>query len=122
MTNKFQDIVLKTHLFITAIPGCFTLVFISYLLHVRLNLGRWPLVVQDNPTNLFLDIHEWSFVILLYTTLVSIIIWPILSAFLFFVKRYKLLLMRSFVFTFPLILSCLAIITDKTGVVEWFFD
>ncbi len=122
MTNKFQEIVLKTHLAITATPGCFALIFLSYMLHIRLNLGRWPVVLQDNPSSLFLDIHEWSLVIFLYTTLVSIIIWPILSAFLFFINRYKLLFIRSLVFTLPLALSCLVIMTDKTGVVEWFLD
>ena len=45
---------------LAALPAAFTAFLLLHALHVRLSLGRWPVVYRDNPSTPLLRFHEYG--------------------------------------------------------------
>jgi hypothetical protein len=110
---------------LAAAPGAFTTFLILHAAHVRLYLGRWPVVYRDNPSTLLLRLHEYGLLApSFYFALFGVPLWFLLSVVLAFgggrprraVVRQALLIAAA--------LSVLFLVgkLDPTGYIEWFLD
>lgn len=106
-------------------PVAFLAFVLLHALHVRLYLGRWPVVYQDNPESLLLHIHEYGLLMpTFYLSLYGVPTWLVLGATL-----GGLGLVRGRIFHEQLAFMLAGILgvalllaLDPTGYVEWFLD
>lgn len=122
MNPNFIEFISKFQSTIRYVPSCFLFVFITFAIHVRLLLGRWPIVYKDNPDNIFITLHEWVLVAAFYSTFAAIITWPILSIPLLRIKAHKLFIKSWLIFLSPLLILVLINLYDRSGYIEWFWD
>lgn len=122
MSTMFGKYISKTQSIVTYFPTFFVSIFATYAIHVRVILGRWPIVYKDNPENIFLNFHEWFLIISFYLALAAIVVWPFLSIYLLFGKCYKQFLKNLIIFTIPLVIFILVNLYDNSGYIEWFWD
>lgn len=110
---------------IAATPSLFVMVQLLHAVHLRLLLGRWPVVYRDNPESALLRVHEDGLLFpVFYAGFFGVPMWAALSA----VVAVLLPSAR------PTIgrqagLVCLGLFAlalfwtfDPTGYVEWFLD
>jgi hypothetical protein len=111
--------------FMSASPVAFLAVVLLHAMHVRIYLGRWPVVYRDNPESLFLHIHEYGFLVpALYGALCGVPLWMLSGAILVVAG---LLQWRVWGHQLGLMLAgmigvILFLWFDPTGYVEWFLD
>jgi hypothetical protein len=122
MNTKLGKYILKAQSISTYFPVFFVAFFTTYAIHVRILLGRWPTVYNDNPINFFLNIHEWFLIIFLYSALAAIVVWPFFSIYLLWKKCYTRFLKTLIIFLFPLVIFILINMYDTSGYIEWFWD
>jgi hypothetical protein len=106
-------------------PALFLGLVLLHALHVRLFLGRWPIVYRDTPQSLLLWVHEYGLIMpTFYLSLFGVPFWAVVGA--VFVAL-GLAQGRSFVYQLGLMVTgigglALLVALDPTGYVEWFLD
>jgi len=107
-------------------PAALLAVALLHALHLRIYLGRWPVVYRDNnPETLLLRIHECGFLVpALYGSFFGVPVWLLIGAIL---VATRLLEWRVFRKQIGLMLAgivgvILFVALDPSGYVEWFLD
>lgn len=106
-------------------PAVLLAVALLHALHLRVYLGRWPIVYTDHPETLLLRIHEQGLLLpALYGSLFGGPLWLLSGALL---AGTGLLSWRVFRDQLGFMLAgivgvMLFVILDPTGYVEWFLD
>jgi hypothetical protein len=110
---------------LAASPVAFATALALHAIHVRVYLGRWPIVYRDNPSSLLLNVHEYGLLVpTLYVALLGIPLWFLLSVVLALcgsrprrASAWQALLIVGAVVALVLFGKC-----DPTGYWEWFLD
>jgi hypothetical protein len=110
---------------LAASPAAFATALALHAIHVRLYLGRWPIVYRDNPSSLLLSVHENGLLgPALYGALFGIPLWFLLNVVL---ALYGSRPRRASAWQALLIIGALVALVlfakyDPTGYWEWFLD
>ena len=109
---------------IAASPAALLALLLLHAVHVRLVLGRWPRVYQDNPDTLLLRLHESVLVPFFIVTFSGVLLWGALSAVvaLLLPSARVTILRQACVIGVAVLLLVLFWNLDTTGYIAWLAD
>ena len=110
---------------LAASPAAFATALALHAIHVRLHLGRWPIVYRDNPSSLLLTLHEYCLLVpTLYVALFGIPLWFLLSLVLALCgsRPRRATAWQALLIVGAMVALVLFAKHDPTGYLEWFLD
>lgn len=106
-------------------PASFFVSLVLFALHIRLYLGRWPVVYRDTPQTWLLSLHEYGLVVpTLYLAVYGLPVWLVVAPIILGFRRMPTRAFKRQVASILIgILGVvLLVVADPTGFVEWFLD
>ncbi|MEK8019716.1 MAG: hypothetical protein VSS75_022815 [Candidatus Parabeggiatoa sp.] len=94
----------------------------TFGLHIRFFLGRWPVVFRDNPESILITIHSWITIISLAALYFSLPLWIILMIVLTFNLNKLSLNSKMVIYSLGWTSWWLINNYDHFGFLEWFWD
>ena len=110
---------------IAATPFLFVIVQVLHAVHLRLLLGRWPMVYRDNPESFLLRVHEYGVLFpLFYAGFFGVPMWAALSVVVAVLlpSARRTIGRQAALVSLGIIVLALFWKFDPTGYVEWFLD
>ena len=71
----FDAIVVQTSRILSLVPLAVLVLVVSHALHVRLFLGRWPVVYRDEPDSFLLNVHARAIIAGVFATYYGMPAW-----------------------------------------------
>ena len=107
---------------LTALPLAAAAAFLVFFLHIRLTLGRWPVVYRDDPRGWLISVEEVLATLTYLAAVAAVALWPIASGLTGLFLGRAIFLRRLVVFLAGWVLLYVLFSFDPTGSVEWFLD
>ncbi len=107
---------------ITFLPFITITIFMTFGLHIRFFLGRWPVVFRDNPESILITIHTWITIIFLAALYFSLPLWIILMIALAFKANKLPLNSKLVIYSLGWASWFFIHYYDPFGFFEWFWD
>jgi hypothetical protein len=110
---------------IAATPLLFVVIQMFHAIHIRILLGRWPVVYRDNPESVLLRIHEYGLLFpVVYAAIFGVPLWAALSLLVALLLPSARWTIARQVGLVGVGVAALVLFWkfDPTGYVEWFLD
>jgi hypothetical protein len=107
---------------LTALPLASAFAFLIFFAHVRLTLGRWPVVYRDNPHGGLIDVEQVLATLTYLAAVAALVLWPVASGLAALFLGRSIFFRRLFVFLAGWALLYSLFVFDPTGSIEWFVD
>ena len=117
--------VAKLGWFLASAPALFLGIVLLHALHVRLYLGRWPVVYRDTPKTALLSVHEYGLMMpIFYLSLFGVPFWLVIGTALVAAGMMQGRIFRKQLALIVAGIGAVALLValDPTGYVEWFLD
>jgi hypothetical protein len=121
----FDKIAAGTARVLAIVPPLLLAIVLLHAVHVRVLLGRWPVVYRDSPNSFLLKVHEYGlFVPTFFGTIFGTPVWAVLVAVLLVRRSTPLndVLRQALLIGVGIGGLLLFNALDPTGYVEWFLD
>jgi hypothetical protein len=112
----------RSSMLLTALPLLSALAFLIFFAHVRLTLGRWPVVYRDNPHGWLISAEGVLATLTYFAAVAALVLWPVVSGLAGLFLGRSIVFRRLFVFLAGWALLCSLFAFDPTGSIEWFLD
>jgi hypothetical protein len=124
-TGRFDKIAAGTSRVLAIVPPMLLATVLLHAVHVRVVLGRWPVVYRDSPHSFLLKVHEYALLVpAFYGTIFGTPAWALLVAVLLVRRSVPLtdVLRQALLIGVGIGGLLLFNALDSTGYVEWFLD
>jgi hypothetical protein len=120
----FDVIVVQTSRILSLVPLALLVLLVSHALHVRLFLGRWPVVYRDEPDSFLLNVHQRAIIAAAFATYFGMPVWAAAVVGRVARRQAPARELATQIGCIAAGLGGLALLAavDPTGYFEWFID